>query len=79
MALTSISPLDGRYAAQVQSLAPYFSEQALIYYRVRVELALPPPAVPVQTVPRVPPGCRPRRRARAARKSPGCGGAGGAA
>ena len=39
MALTSISPLDGRYAAQVQSLAPYFSEEALIHYRVRVELA----------------------------------------
>jgi adenylosuccinate lyase len=39
MALTSISPLDGRYAAQVQSLAPYFSEEALIYYRIRVELA----------------------------------------
>jgi len=39
MALTSISPLDGRYAAQVQSLAPYFSEAALIRYRVQVELA----------------------------------------
>jgi adenylosuccinate lyase len=39
MALTAISPLDGRYAAQVQSLAPYFSEEALIHYRVRVELA----------------------------------------
>jgi adenylosuccinate lyase len=39
MALTSISPLDGRYTAQVQSLAPYFSEEALIHYRVRVELA----------------------------------------
>jgi adenylosuccinate lyase len=39
MALISISPLDGRYAAQVQSLAPYFSEEALIHYRVRVELA----------------------------------------
>ncbi len=38
MALTAISPLDGRYAAQVQSLAPYFSEEALIHYRVRVEL-----------------------------------------
>jgi adenylosuccinate lyase len=39
MALTSISPLDGRYAAQVQSLASYFSEEALISYRIRVELA----------------------------------------
>src|SRR5262245_9606153 len=39
MALTAISPLDGRYATQVQSLASYFSEEALIHYRVRVELA----------------------------------------
>jgi adenylosuccinate lyase len=39
MTLTAISPLDGRYATQVRSLAPYFSEEALIYYRVRVELA----------------------------------------
>ena len=39
MALTAISPLDGRYAAQVQSLAAYFSEEALIHYRVRIELA----------------------------------------
>jgi adenylosuccinate lyase len=39
MALTSISPLDGRYAIQVQSLVPYFSEEALIHYRVHVELA----------------------------------------
>src|SRR4030095_10212140 len=39
MALTAISPLDGRYTAQVPSLAPYFSEEALIHYRVRVELA----------------------------------------
>src|SRR4030095_17248267 len=39
MALTAISPLDGRYTAQVQLLAPYFSEEALIHYRVRVELA----------------------------------------
>jgi adenylosuccinate lyase len=39
MALTAISPLDGRYAAQVQSLTPYFSEEALIHYRIRVELA----------------------------------------
>jgi len=30
MALTAISPLDGRYATQVRSLAPYFSEEALI-------------------------------------------------
>jgi adenylosuccinate lyase len=39
MALTAISPLDGRCATQVQLLAPYFSEEALIRYRIRVELA----------------------------------------
>jgi hypothetical protein len=63
MALTSISPLDGRYATQVQSLAPYVSEEALIHYRVRVLSS----AVPVQTVcPRAPRGCRPCGRGRPA-------------
>lgn len=37
-ALTAISPLDGRYRGKVESLAPYFSEYALIRYRVRVEV-----------------------------------------
>jgi adenylosuccinate lyase len=36
--LTAISPLDGRYAAQVDALRVYFSESALIRYRVRVEI-----------------------------------------
>lgn len=36
--LTAISPIDGRYRSKVESLAPYFSEQALIRYRVRVEI-----------------------------------------
>jgi len=36
--LTAISPIDGRYAAKTRSLSPYFSEFALIYYRVRVEV-----------------------------------------
>lgn len=36
--LTAISPIDGRYASKTRSLAPYFSEFALIYYRVRVEV-----------------------------------------
>lgn len=36
--LTAISPLDGRYRDQVDALAPYFSEYALIRYRVRVEI-----------------------------------------
>jgi adenylosuccinate lyase len=36
--LNAISPIDGRYRAQVESLAPYFSEEALINYRVKVEI-----------------------------------------
>jgi len=37
--LTALSPLDGRYAKSADALRPYFSEYALIRYRVRVELA----------------------------------------
>lgn len=37
-ALTAISPVDGRYRRQVDSLAPYFSEFGLIHYRVRIEI-----------------------------------------
>lgn len=37
-ALTAISPIDGRYRSQVEELAPYFSEFALIRYRVMVEV-----------------------------------------
>jgi len=36
--LTAISPVDGRYRAQVTALAPYFSEFGLIKYRVLVEV-----------------------------------------
>jgi adenylosuccinate lyase len=36
--LTAISPLDGRYRRQLEELAPYFSEFALIRYRVQVEV-----------------------------------------
>lgn len=36
--LTSISPIDGRYRKQVQNLDEYFSEYALIKYRVQVEI-----------------------------------------
>lgn len=36
--LTAISPIDGRYREKTASLAPYFSEYALIRYRVRVEI-----------------------------------------
>ena len=37
-ALTSISPVDGRYRKQVQHLDEYFSEYALIKYRIQVEI-----------------------------------------
>lgn len=37
-ALTAISPVDGRYRKQTESLATYFSEFALIQYRVLVEI-----------------------------------------
>ena len=37
-ALSAISPVDGRYRAQLAGLAPYFSEFGLIRYRVRVEV-----------------------------------------
>ncbi|MBP6234418.1 MAG: adenylosuccinate lyase, partial [Chitinophagaceae bacterium] len=36
--LTAISPVDGRYRKQVQHLDEYFSEYALIKYRVQVEI-----------------------------------------
>ncbi len=36
--LTAISPIDGRYFANTQTLAPYFSEFGLIRYRVLVEV-----------------------------------------
>ena len=37
--LTAISPIDGRYRNQLQHLDEYFSEFALIKYRVKVEVA----------------------------------------
>ena len=37
-ALTAVSPIDGRYRGKTDCLAPYFSEYALIRYRVRVEI-----------------------------------------
>ena len=36
--LTAISPVDGRYWGKAENLAAYFSEFALIRYRVRVEI-----------------------------------------
>ncbi len=37
-ALTAVSPIDGRYHSKTQNLSPYFSEAALIRYRVKVEV-----------------------------------------
>ena len=61
--LAALSPLDGRYQAQTAPLAAYFSEYALIRYRVRVEIEyfiglceLPLPQladVPVDVFPRL--------------------------
>ncbi len=36
--LTAVSPIDGRYRSKTEPLAPYFSEYALMKYRVRVEV-----------------------------------------
>ena len=38
-AITALSPLDGRYQTKIESLRFYFSEFALIRYRVQVEVA----------------------------------------
>ena len=37
--LTAISPIDGRYSKATHSLRPFFSEYALMRYRVQVELS----------------------------------------
>lgn len=36
--LTAVSPIDGRYRSKTEGLAPYYSEYALMKYRVRVEI-----------------------------------------
>jgi len=36
--LNAISPIDGRYRSKVEDLAPFFSEEGLIKYRVKVEI-----------------------------------------
>lgn len=36
--LEAISPIDGRYRKYTEPLAQYFSEQSLMYYRLRVEI-----------------------------------------
>ncbi|MEN9914255.1 MAG: Adenylosuccinate lyase, partial [Bacteroidota bacterium] len=36
--LNAISPIDGRYADKTKELSPYFSEYALIKYRIYIEI-----------------------------------------
>ena len=36
--LNAVSPIDGRYFKKTQALSAYFSEYALIYYRLKVEI-----------------------------------------
>ena len=36
--LNAISPIDGRYRNKIEALADYFSEEALIKYRVKIEI-----------------------------------------
>lgn len=36
--LTAVSPIDGRYRSKTEKLGSFFSEEALINYRVRVEI-----------------------------------------
>ena len=38
--LNSISPIDGRYYNKTEVLSEYFSEKALIFYRLKVEIEL---------------------------------------
>lgn len=38
MSLQAISPIDGRYTSKTNSLSPFFSEFALMYYRLLVEI-----------------------------------------
>ena len=37
-ALTAVSPIDGRYRSKTEPLADYFSQYALIHYRIKVEI-----------------------------------------
>ena len=36
--LTAVSPIDGRYHSKTDKLSLYFSEYALIKYRIKVEI-----------------------------------------
>ncbi|MBL4746495.1 MAG: adenylosuccinate lyase [Flavobacteriaceae bacterium] len=36
--LSAVSPIDGRYRGKIDALAPFFSEEGLIKYRVQIEI-----------------------------------------
>ncbi|MEE3147539.1 MAG: lyase family protein, partial [Bacteroidota bacterium] len=38
LSLEAVSPIDGRYASKTEALSAYFSEKALIKYRIKVEI-----------------------------------------
>ena len=53
--LNAISPIDGRYLQKTRTLSPYFSEFALIYYRVIVEIRWLESLAANETIREVPP------------------------
>jgi adenylosuccinate lyase len=53
--LNAISPIDGRYMNKTRALSPYFSEFALIYYRLTVELRWLESLADNPAIPEVPP------------------------
>ncbi|HAT6977116.1 TPA: adenylosuccinate lyase [Legionella pneumophila] len=54
-ALNAISPIDGRYVNKTRALSPYFSEFALTYYRLMVEIKWFESLAANDTIPEVPP------------------------
>lgn len=53
-ALNAISPIDGRYINKTRALSPYFSEFALIFYRLTVEVRWLESLAANDTIPEVP-------------------------
>lgn len=52
-ALNAISPIDGRYISKTRALSPYFSELALTYYRLMVEIRWLESLAANETIPEV--------------------------
>ena len=53
-ALNAISPIDGRYINKTRALSPYFSEFALTYYRLMVEIRWLESLAANEAIPEVP-------------------------